>query len=427
MDGQGVTKTYANGDKYEGPFVDDKKHGQGILTFANGDKYEGPYVDDKRHGQGIFTFASGNKYEGPYVDDKMNGQGIFTYASGAKYEGPFVDNKKHGQGIFTFADGTKYEGPYVDDKMNGQGIYTYANADKYEGQFVDDKKHGQGILTCADGDKYAREAAAEAAAQELLAELDESEKEKEIPKAGKSKSKASKKKAPLVIASSIPLASGASKQEKKEFEEKRETEEVVTQVAARERFAELDGTEREERSAIATEKSKSSKKREKMKQKQQSGDEQAPSPTAPDAVAKLPPPLDATSPLLIPPHSAAPFLPRPLDVVDEYLANEYLASVGFIPPISGLETSPPRSTESDLVWESLKCPISLALMKDPVVCADGHSYERANIEDWLTRSDLSPVTKIELENKALLPNLMAKRTIELYLGLYKVGGVPSPP
>jgi hypothetical protein len=28
------------------------------------------------------------------------------------------------------------------------------------------------------------------------------------------------------------------------------------------------------------------------------------------------------------------------------------------------------------------CPISMEMMEDPVVAADGHSYERAEIEKW---------------------------------------------
>ena len=42
----------------------------------DGDKYEGGYVDDKRHGKGTYTCPSGNKYEGDWVDDKMHGKGI---------------------------------------------------------------------------------------------------------------------------------------------------------------------------------------------------------------------------------------------------------------------------------------------------------------------------------------------------------------
>jgi hypothetical protein len=31
------------------------------------------------------------------------------------------------------------------------------------------------------------------------------------------------------------------------------------------------------------------------------------------------------------------------------------------------------------------CPISLALMRDPVVAADGYTYERADIEAWMQK------------------------------------------
>ena len=32
---------------------------------------------------------------------------------------------------------------------------------------------------------------------------------------------------------------------------------------------------------------------------------------------------------------------------------------------------------------SFLCPIGREIMRDPVTCADGHSYERDNIERWL--------------------------------------------
>jgi len=32
-------------------------------------------------------------------------------------------------------------------------------------------------------------------------------------------------------------------------------------------------------------------------------------------------------------------------------------------------------------------------MNDPVICADGNSYERAAIEQWLGRSQFSPASR----------------------------------
>ena len=58
------------------------------------------------------------------------------------------------------------------------------------------------------------------------------------------------------------------------------------------------------------------------------------------------------------------------------------------------------------------CPIGYEVMVDPVVCADGHTYERSNIERWLKQSDRSPKTNLTLRNTELFPNLALKEAIE---------------
>merc|ERR1719476_222002 len=50
------------------------------------------------------------------------------------------------------------------------------------------------------------------------------------------------------------------------------------------------------------------------------------------------------------------------------------------------------------------CPITHGVMTDPVVSADGYSYERAAIEQWLATSRKSPVTGLQLPHKHLVPN-----------------------
>ena len=52
-----------------------------MFTWANGDKYDGDWVDDKKHRKGVFTWADGNKYDGDWVDDKRTGKGVSTFAS----------------------------------------------------------------------------------------------------------------------------------------------------------------------------------------------------------------------------------------------------------------------------------------------------------------------------------------------------------
>jgi len=53
---------------------------------------------------------------------------------------------------------------------------------------------------------------------------------------------------------------------------------------------------------------------------------------------------------------------------------------------------------------SMICPITQALMTDPVILSDGHSYERTAIEQWLRTSNKSPMTGAELPTRVLITN-----------------------
>ena len=39
------------------------------------------------HGSGVFTWADGRRYEGEYVDDKKEGHGVFKWPDGRQYDG----------------------------------------------------------------------------------------------------------------------------------------------------------------------------------------------------------------------------------------------------------------------------------------------------------------------------------------------------
>ena len=43
-------------------------------------------------------------------------------------------------------------------------------------------------------------------------------------------------------------------------------------------------------------------------------------------------------------------------------------------------------------------------MVDPVIAADGHSYERSAIDEWFENKVTSPITNLPLDSTALLPN-----------------------
>ena len=54
----------------------------------------------------------------------------------------------------------------------------------------------------------------------------------------------------------------------------------------------------------------------------------------------------------------------------------------------------------------------MSLMSDPVVAADGHSYEREAITKWIRSRGCSPLTKAPLSLDMLVPNLNLKQQIE---------------
>lgn len=56
------------------------------------------------------------------------------------------------------------------------------------------------------------------------------------------------------------------------------------------------------------------------------------------------------------------------------------------------------------VEKSFICPLSEEIMQDPVVAADGFTYERKCIELWLSINDISPSTGELLPHKSLTPN-----------------------
>jgi len=51
-------------------------------------------------------------------------------------------------------------------------------------------------------------------------------------------------------------------------------------------------------------------------------------------------------------------------------------------------------------------------MTDPVVAADGFTYERAAIETWLLMNDTSPSTGEPMAHKFLTPNNGLKQLLE---------------
>jgi hypothetical protein len=68
------------------------------------------------------------------------------------------------------------------------------------------------------------------------------------------------------------------------------------------------------------------------------------------------------------------------------------------------------------------CPITMDIMKNPVIGPDGHTYERSAIEQWLTTSNKSPITRKVMQSSNLIPNIALRNTIE---SITKAGAFPT--
>lgn len=68
------------------------------------------------------------------------------------------------------------------------------------------------------------------------------------------------------------------------------------------------------------------------------------------------------------------------------------------------------------------CPITLQVMVDPVVAADGHSYERQAIEKYLTVNDTSPINQLPLMHKHLVSN----QSLRIMINEWKPGRQAEP-
>ena len=50
-------------------------NGRGRLIHADGDVYEGDWLNDKAHGKGIYVHRDGASYTGEWFEDKQHGYG----------------------------------------------------------------------------------------------------------------------------------------------------------------------------------------------------------------------------------------------------------------------------------------------------------------------------------------------------------------
>jgi len=86
---------------------------------------------------------------------------------------------------------------------------------------------------------------------------------------------------------------------------------------------------------------------------------------------------------------------------------------------------------SQVLRDEFSCPITCELIHEPVIAADGHTYDRDGIERWLNSHSTSPKTGKELEHLNLVVNHNLKRLIDDLVqeggaGLYTPSQLDAP-
>lgn len=150
MDGEGTYTYAAAGYSYTGHWVKGYIKGHGTFRFNNGNVMEGEW-SAMGLGTGFLVFADGTRYDGPFVDGLCHGYGVKTWANGDRYEGNFVRGHMSGYGIINFSDGTVYKGYWANDFREGNGECTYPDGGHYTGNWHNDQFEGQGVYTAPDG------------------------------------------------------------------------------------------------------------------------------------------------------------------------------------------------------------------------------------------------------------------------------------
>ena len=74
------------------------RNGEGNQIYQNGDRYQGEFKNNLRHGEGILEYYSMNNshYNGEWFEDIQNGYGKYKFNNGDVYKGDVLDNKLHG-------------------------------------------------------------------------------------------------------------------------------------------------------------------------------------------------------------------------------------------------------------------------------------------------------------------------------------------
>jgi len=144
---------WADGSKYYGYVLNNKRCGKGVFVWPDGILYDGHWKNNEMHGDGTLLL-DGKFYIGAFANGKYNGEGIFTWHDGSIYEGGWKNGRPHGYGAYQCSRGGKYIGDWRYGTQYGSGTCLYPNGIMYTGDFKNNLRHGRGTCQWPNGSYY---------------------------------------------------------------------------------------------------------------------------------------------------------------------------------------------------------------------------------------------------------------------------------
>ena len=140
-----------NGKGYDenGKVIYELINGKGKVKeyFIDGSlRFEGEYLNGKRHGIGREYGMFGLEFEGEYLNGKRNGKGKeYQSSSLVSFEGEYLNGKRNGKGKEYKGGKVIFEGEYLNDQRSGKGKeYNKYGVLIFEGEYLDDQRNGKG-------------------------------------------------------------------------------------------------------------------------------------------------------------------------------------------------------------------------------------------------------------------------------------------
>jgi len=147
--------TYSNGDTYDGDFSHGLRDGWGMHSLiSSGEVYSGYQSQGKRCKLGRVQYQDGHTYDGGWLNDEIHGQGLETWPDGEEYSGSYQYGFKHGKGVYKYSSGHIYDGEFLSDTKHGIGTCKWPNGDIYHGEYKYGARHGKGTYISAAGWMY---------------------------------------------------------------------------------------------------------------------------------------------------------------------------------------------------------------------------------------------------------------------------------